>query len=82
MCRFPARQFAGDEYEQGKVTPGERGAFHLSPQAGELLTQQGVFQCQLCSAADEILDCTYSQGISTVVGACPLTQALLDPAAE
>jgi hypothetical protein len=79
---FPARQSAGYEHKQGTVTLGERGAFHLLLQDDELLAQQGVFQYQFRFAAGDIQGYRYSQGIVAVVGACPLAQALLGPAAE
>jgi hypothetical protein len=54
----------------------------LPLQDNELLTRQGIFQHQFRLAAGEIQGHTYGQGIVAVVGACPLAQALLGPAAE
>lgn len=72
----------GQGDEQGTVAPDERRAFPLALQDDELLTQQGVFHHQFRFAAGKIPGQAYRQGIVTAVGACPLAQALLGPAAQ
>jgi len=78
----PAWQLAGQEDKESPVSPGEGRAFPLPLQNDELLAQQGVFQHQFTFAASEIQGRTHSQGIVTVVGTCPLAQALFGPVAE